>query len=102
MALSMQERRRQPEPPGTTEQFFGLALREVRLERGLTQENLAFESGYHPTYISMLERGKKSPSLRAIVSLAAVLDMNPSELLQRFETKLPRSGRRGAMSTRKR
>jgi hypothetical protein len=35
----------------------------------ISQETLAFESGYHPTYIGQLERGKKSPSLRAILSL---------------------------------
>ena len=49
-----------------------MALRELRKQRGLSQETLAFESGYHPTYIGQLERGKKSPSLRTIVSIATV------------------------------
>ena len=76
----------------TAEELFGMALRDLRKQRGLSQETLAFESGYHPTYIGQLERGKKSPSLRTIVSLAAVLCVLPSQLLQGFETRLPKEG----------
>jgi transcriptional regulator with XRE-family HTH domain len=67
------------------EELFGKVLRELRKQRGLSQEVLAFESGYHPTYIGQLERGKKNPSLRAIISLASVLGVLPSELIRRFE-----------------
>ena len=67
------------------EVLFGRVLNDVRKKRGLTQEELAFKSGYDPTYISMLERGKKSPSLRTIVSLATVLKTTGSELLRRVE-----------------
>ena len=42
------------------EKAFGKVLREIRHERSLSQEELGFESGYHRTYISLLERGKKS------------------------------------------
>jgi transcriptional regulator with XRE-family HTH domain len=65
-------------------------LRELRKERGLSQETLAFESGYHPTYIGHLERGKKSPSLRAIMSLAGALGVPGSEILRRVEARLVR------------
>jgi transcriptional regulator with XRE-family HTH domain len=61
-------------------------LRESRNGRGLTQEKLAFESGYHPTYIGQLERGKKSPSLRVIMALAAALNTRGSELIRRVES----------------
>jgi len=44
----------------TPEKAFGKVLREIRNEHFLSQEELAFESGYHRTYISLLERGKKS------------------------------------------
>jgi len=70
------------------EAAFGQVLREVRRERGITQEDLAFESGYHPTYIGQLERGRKSPSLRTIMSLAAVLGSRGSEMLLRVEAVL--------------
>jgi transcriptional regulator with XRE-family HTH domain len=72
----------------TAEELFGIVLRDFRKQRGLSQETLAFESGYHPTYIGQLERGKKSPSLRTMVSLASVLKVLPSQLLQAFETRL--------------
>ena len=60
-------------------------MREHRKQLGITQEELAFQSGYHPTYIGQLERGQKSPSLRTIISLAGVLKARGSELLQRVE-----------------
>ena len=82
----MQQRRRKSAK--TPEDFFGQALREQRKERGLTQEELAFQSGYHPTYIGQLERGQKSPSLRAIMSLAQVLKTRGSELIKRVESLL--------------
>ena len=82
----MQQHRRRNAP--SAEQLFGTALRELRKEKGYSQETLAFESGYHPTYIGQIERGKKNPSLRAIISLASALDVLPSDLLQRFERHL--------------
>lgn len=50
----------------TLEQIFGEELRKLREEKGLSQEKLGFESGYHRTYISQLERGQKSPSLKTL------------------------------------
>ena len=64
---------------------FGQALRQLRLERGLSQEELGFESGYHRTYISLLERGKKSPSLQTIFQLAKALKVEPSEMIERVQ-----------------
>jgi transcriptional regulator with XRE-family HTH domain len=47
----------------TPEEAFGKVLKEIRQEHSLSQEELGFESGCHRTYISLLERGRKSPSL---------------------------------------
>jgi transcriptional regulator with XRE-family HTH domain len=69
----------------TAEHFFGLALREHRKVQGITQEELAFHSGYHPTYIGQLERGAKSPSLRTILKLSSVLNTSASKLIERVE-----------------
>jgi len=55
----------------TPEEAFGNVLRDIRQEHSLSQEELGFESGYHRTYISLLERGRKSPSLNTIFQLAA-------------------------------
>jgi transcriptional regulator with XRE-family HTH domain len=68
---------------------FARALFQLRHERKLTQEVLAFESGYHPKYISLLERGKYSPSLTTILELADVLQISGSELVGRVERLMP-------------
>jgi transcriptional regulator with XRE-family HTH domain len=65
----------------TIEQQFGEALRQLRIQKRLSQEALGFDSGYHRTYISLLERGKKSPSLNTIFKLADALNIKPSELV---------------------
>jgi ribosome-binding protein aMBF1 (putative translation factor) len=81
----MQRHRSRRTAARTAEDLFGGVLREARKGRGFSQEDLAFKSGYHPTYIGQVERGQKSPSLRAIFRLAAALDTPGSELLKRVE-----------------
>jgi transcriptional regulator with XRE-family HTH domain len=60
---------------------FGNALRAARLEAGLTQIALSERSGLAMNYISELERGRKSPSLRSLVKLSKVLHKAPEELI---------------------
>ena len=67
---------------------FGIALRQQREKCNLSQENLGFESGYHRTYISLLERGIKAPSLTAIFNLSKALKIKPSELIHSVESQL--------------
>jgi len=69
----------------TPEQAFGSILRRIRLGRGLSQQWLADKSGYHRTYIGMLESGQKSPSLRTIWKIAVTLELRPSEILKEAE-----------------
>jgi transcriptional regulator with XRE-family HTH domain len=64
------------------EKAFGLVLRRLRQGRGLSQETLGFESGYHRTYISLLERGRKSPSLQTLFKLSGALKIDPAELIR--------------------
>jgi len=91
--MRMQGRRIRKTAVLTGEDCFGRTLREIRKERGLSQEELAFESGLHPTYIGHLERGRKSPSLRTILRLAHVLETPGSEMLKRTESLLQHQGR---------
>ena len=91
ISLRMQERRRRKPASLTAEKAFGAILRAVRKERGLSQEALAFESGYHATYIGQMERGEKSPSLRTIMNLARALRTPGSEMLRRVEARLTRT-----------
>jgi transcriptional regulator with XRE-family HTH domain len=60
---------------------FGPVLRRVRIERGLTQEQLADASGLHRTEISLLERNRRKPLLETIVAVCRGLDITPGELL---------------------
>lgn len=72
----------------TPEQVFGLVVRDLRQERGLSQEALSFACQRHRTYISLLERGKNSPSLKTLWMLAEALDVLPSEIIHRMEQTL--------------
>jgi transcriptional regulator with XRE-family HTH domain len=74
----------------TMEQAFGQEIKETRESMQLSQEALAFEAEIHRTYVSMIERGLKSPTLAVIVRLARALNLKPSELLKRSELRFRR------------
>ncbi|KWW32346.1 MULTISPECIES: helix-turn-helix domain-containing protein [Cupriavidus] len=61
---------------------FGKALRKLRLERGWTQEFLSFECNLTRNYISLLERGERSPTLNTIASLSKALRVGEEELIK--------------------
>jgi len=62
-------------------QTFGRNVRIVRLGRGWTQEQLAFEAGVKRAYISEIEGGKRNPSLDVVERIAGALGASPGELL---------------------
>ncbi|MFY7805643.1 MAG: helix-turn-helix domain-containing protein [Limnoraphis robusta] len=66
-------------------QAFGQILKQKRETLKLTQEQLAFEVGLHRTYISLLERGIKSPTLDVIFRISMALNISPSELIREVE-----------------
>jgi transcriptional regulator with XRE-family HTH domain len=61
---------------------FGETLAMLRKERGWTQEFLSFESGLTRNYISLLELGKRSPTLHTISRIADALGIDEVQLLQ--------------------
>ena len=67
-------------------EVFGLAVRTRREQLGLSQESLAFRAGLHRNYISDIELGLKSPTLRVIVRLAEALGVTVSTLIRVAET----------------
>ena len=67
------------------EKAFGLVLRDLREKSSLSQEALAYEAGFHRTFVGQLERGEKSPSLRTIFAIAGSLDTAPSEIIRNVE-----------------
>ena len=64
---------------------FGKALARNRQTMGISQQALALECDLDRTYISLLERGKRQPSLSTIFVLARALSIRPSELIRETE-----------------
>lgn len=61
---------------------FGENVRKARNLRGLTQEELALDTGIKRSYISDLERGTRNPTVRAVGRLAVALGVKPEDLLK--------------------
>lgn len=69
----------------TTAPAFGRVLRRLRNRSGLSQERLAHECGLTPNYISLLERGLRTPTLDTVWSICKRLGLHPSELVSLVE-----------------
>jgi len=69
---------------------FGIVLRELRKQRGLSQETLAHDAEIERNYISLLELGRNSISIKMIFKLAAALNISVTDLISQVEqqTKL--------------
>ncbi|WP_103997879.1 helix-turn-helix domain-containing protein [Paenibacillus sp. UNC499MF] len=70
------------------EEAFGLTLKKYRNMGCLSQEELAHQSNLDRTYISLLERGLRRPTLTTIFIIAKCLKKRPSELIQEVENQL--------------
>lgn len=69
------------------QKILGENVRSLRIERQITQEQLAEICDLHRTYIGAIERGDRNVSLNNIVKIAHALNVTPSDLLQ-FESKI--------------
>ena len=71
-----------PTPPETVavQRRLGRAIKSVRSERSITQEELSRRTGLHPTYISDIERGARNPSFAVMTRLADGLGITLAEL----------------------
>ncbi|MGG4046304.1 helix-turn-helix domain-containing protein [Paenibacillus favisporus] len=67
---------------------FGRALRKIRKEKKLTQDELSVYSRVDRSYISELENGEKAPSLLTITALARALQVKASDLVEGYEKEL--------------
>ncbi len=66
---------------GELQRQLGRRLREIRLQRELSQERLAEHLDYHRTYIGGIERGERNLSLQSVEELADRLGVKPLDLL---------------------
>jgi transcriptional regulator with XRE-family HTH domain len=67
---------------------FGKVLRTLRENNNLSQEKLAEYCDLDRTYISLLERGHRQPTISTIFKIAGALDISPSELVKKVEMEL--------------
>jgi transcriptional regulator with XRE-family HTH domain len=70
-------------PDLDTRQILAQNVRRLRLERGLSQENLAASAGLHRNYVGGIERGERNVSVDNIGRLAIALGIAPAALLER-------------------
>ncbi|PGK51822.1 transcriptional regulator [Priestia megaterium] len=68
--------------------YFGMLLKRKRKEKRLSQQHLANKSELNRTYISLMERGLKAPSLTTIFKLSSTLEIEASTLIQELERDL--------------
>lgn len=64
----------------TIDKQFGEKVRKLRLARNLSQEELAFKTGVHRTYLGSIERGERNPSLKNITAIAKALNVTLAQL----------------------
>lgn len=69
------------------QKILGENVRSLRIERQLTQEQLAEICNLHRTYIGAIERGDRNVSLNNIAKIAHALNVTPADLLQ-FDSKI--------------
>lgn len=74
-------------------EVFATNLRRLRNAKGLSQDALAYEAEVSRSYLSQLEKGAFYASLKVVAKLAAVLEVEPAELLKMPVKKSPRGQR---------
>jgi transcriptional regulator with XRE-family HTH domain len=69
-------------------EIFGKVLRELRDGNNISQEKLAEYCDLDRTYISLLERGLRQPTITTIFKLAKALNISPSALIAKVEGQI--------------
>lgn len=68
-----------------TNKLLGRAIKMSRVGADLTQGELAEKAGISVSYLSLLERGKRDPSVSTVCKIAEALEIPPSRLFRRIE-----------------
>lgn len=67
---------------------FGSVLRERREAAGISQEELADRAGLHRTYVSLIERGKRTASIEVVRRVASALGVSMADLIDATEKRI--------------
>jgi transcriptional regulator with XRE-family HTH domain len=70
------------------EEVFGILLKDLRKKKTISQEKLAEKTGLNRIFISLIETGKRNPTLTTICKISQGLDIKASELLRLYEEKV--------------
>lgn len=73
------------------EKIFGIILKDIRKNRGITQEKLAYDCQLDRTYISLLERGLRQPTISTFFKLSKALDISSVDFIKRIEERYENS-----------
>ena len=64
---------------------FGQYLKVLRLNKNFSQEKLAQITGLDRTYISLLERGQRQPTLKTLFRICGAIEIKPSDFISEIE-----------------
>ena len=67
---------------------FARVLQEQRKAKGLSQESLAHKAGLHRTYVGLIERGQRNPTIEVGHALARALGVSLSDLVRDAEKRI--------------
>ncbi|PYF08237.1 helix-turn-helix domain-containing protein [Ureibacillus chungkukjangi] len=67
---------------------FGVVLKKYRKLANLSQEQLALQCNLDRTYIGMLERGQRQPTITTLFTIADTLSIEPNKLVKEIEALL--------------
>jgi transcriptional regulator with XRE-family HTH domain len=74
--------------------MLGDELRAARLAAGWSQEALAERAGISRNYVSLLELGRKSPTVDVLLAICRALDISAADVIRRIEGSAARRQRR--------
>jgi transcriptional regulator with XRE-family HTH domain len=73
------------------EEAVGMELSACRHKKRISQERLGFDAGVHRTYVSLIERGVKSPTVGVLFRLCRALDVPPAKFVRNVQVRMQKA-----------
>jgi transcriptional regulator with XRE-family HTH domain len=78
-------RQHSPQSPTSSPlEVLGRTVREIRIEKGLTQQQVADMCGVNRTFIIAVEKGRQNASAMSLIKISAALGVSPADLFRAF------------------
>ncbi len=78
------------------EEAVGMELSTCRRKKRISQERLGFDAGVHRTYVSLIERGVKSPTVGVLFRLCQALDVPPAKFVRNVQIRMQKGQKENA------